>query len=100
MSKDKMVPKFIEELGKIKSPEIFFGVVRLLKVKMVKEGADGQFELKDFYELCAEAIETYAEQDKKRKKELLNILQKANEADAEEVANANNTEYTEETNPD
>ena len=92
MSKDKLVPKFIEELGKIKSPEVFLGVARILKIKMTKEGEDGQFELKDFYELCAEVIETYADQDKKRKKELLDLLQKANSV--KEDANADNTKHT------
>lgn len=65
--------RFIYELGRIKSPEVFLGVVRILKVQLVKDDKP-----RDFSELCADVINSYELAPRKRKRELLKILREAN----------------------
>ena len=67
--------RFVMELGRIKDPEIFLGVARVLKVQLVEDEKP-----RDFGELCADAIESYATSNRKRKRELLKILREANSA--------------------
>lgn len=68
-----LVERFIQELGRIKSPEVFLGVARILKVQLV-EGENPR----DFGELCADVIDSYELAPRKRKRELLKILREAN----------------------
>lgn len=67
--------RFVMELGRIKDPEIFLGVARVLKVQLMEDEKP-----RDFSELCADAIESYATSNRKRKRELLKILREANSA--------------------
>ena len=46
--------RFIYELGRIKNPEIFLGVARILKVRLIEDG-----EPRDFGDLCADVIESF-----------------------------------------
>ena len=83
--------KFMYEIGRIKEPEIFIGVARVLKVKLVEEEVDdeGRHVSRDFTDIFADVMSNYAECDRPRKKELLKILRKANEGGEE---NADRTE--------
>ena len=67
--------RFIYELGRIKNPEIFLGVARILKVRLIEDG-----EPRDFGDLCADVIESFEQTNRKRKRELLKILRDANNA--------------------
>lgn len=78
--------KFGEELLRIKRPEIFLGVARILKVQLLNDAN----EPRDFSELFVDVIDFYAASPRKRKRELLKILREANSApDAPEVSNGN-----------
>ena len=80
--------QFILELGKIRSPEVFTGVARILKVPLVEEK-----EVRDFSDVFSDTI-TYFEKEKtKRQKELLRILKDANKC-KEETVDGNNSEDT------
>lgn len=72
--------KFIEELSKIKTPEVFLGVARILQVKLVSEEKDneGKFIARSFEDVCADVITAFGNSDRRRKRELLPIIQKAN----------------------
>ena len=67
--------RFIYELGRIKNPEIFLGVARILKVQLI-EGENPR----DFEYLCKDVIEGFENSNRKRKRELLKILREANNA--------------------
>lgn len=73
--------KFMYEIGRITEPEIFIGVARVLKVKLIEEEIDdeGCHVSRDFTDIFADVMSNYAECDRPRKKELLKILRKANE---------------------
>ena len=74
--------KFVEEVARISTPEIFLGVARILKVKLVSDDLKDEDDhpcARDFEEICADVIEAYAHADRHRKRELLHILKKANE---------------------
>jgi hypothetical protein len=83
--------KFILETMKIKEPEVFLGVARILKVPLVKDEKDenGHFAPRDFVDIYADVIEAYANADRSRKRELLKVLRKANQEDS---TNADRTE--------
>lgn len=76
MNRKKNTSKFLEEIGRIKRPEIFLGVVRILKVPFLKEGG----EAKDFVELLEEVMERYEQEGRQRRRELYQILREANKA--------------------
>ena len=76
MNRKKNTGKFLEEIGRIKRPEIFLGVVRILKVPFL--GEDG--EAKDFVELLEEVMEKYEKESRQRRRELYQILREANKA--------------------
>ena len=84
--KDRLAEKFVMELCKIREPEVFAGVARILKVPLVNEKG----EARDFNDVLGDTIEYYVKEKKKRKKELLLILKDANKCE-EEVFNGNNT---------
>lgn len=103
---DKSLSKrFMEEISRIKSPEIFFGVTRLLKVHLFEEkveedveGGQGKNskEPRDFVDIFADVMSAYDARDRKFKRELLKILHKANTAQ-ELIIDADNTKNTKET---
>ena len=66
--------RFIYELSKIKQPEVFIGVARILQVKLVNE--DG--ESRDFDEIFDDVLNAYSAADRKRRRELFKILKAAN----------------------
>lgn len=97
--------KFMEEISRIKDPEIFFGVTRLLKVHLfeekVEEGVEGgegkkSNESRDFVDIFADVMSAYDARDRKFKRDLLKILHKANAAQ-ELIIDADNTKDTKET---
>ena len=96
--------KFMEEIGRIKNPEIFLGVSRILKVKLFEEkvedsedggGGKKSKEPRDFVDMFADVMSAYDARDRKFKRELYKILRKANEAQ-ELIINADNPENTKE----
>lgn len=76
MNRKQNTSKFLEEIGRIKGPEIFLGVVRILKVPFLKEGG----EAKDFVELLEEVMEKFEQESRQRRRELYQILREANKA--------------------
>ena len=80
----------MREVARIKSPELFLGVVRILKVKFL--GKDG--EARDFSELFEDVMKAYAAAKPKFKRELLTILRDANGFQGG-VEDGNSTEDTE-----
>jgi len=66
--------RFIYELSKIKQPEVFIGVARILQVKLVNE----EGESRDFDEIFNDVLNTYSAADRKRRRELFKILKAAN----------------------
>lgn len=66
--------RFIYELSKIKQPEVFIGVARILQVKLVNE--DG--ESRDFDEIFNDVLNAYSAADRRRRRELFKILKAAN----------------------
>lgn len=86
--------QFIEEISKIKEPEVFLGVARLLHVKLLQDEFDENKRpvARDFTEICADVIQTYDKEERRRKRELLRILHKANK---EVKVNANSTKNSE-----
>ena len=72
--KKKIEEKFMREIGRIKSPELFLGIVRILKVQFFEK--DG--EPRPFEDLFADVMANYAAAPPKRKRELLGILRDAN----------------------
>jgi len=67
-----MNKKFLDLISKMKEPELFLGVCRILKVK-IYEGE----EPKDFIVLLEEALEAFKATPRKRRKELLKIMEAA-----------------------
>ena len=72
--------KFMVEISKIKQPEIFLGVVRILKVKLMEDEKTPR----DFVDVFRDCVEAYHNMGRERKKELLKILKQANKAKIEE----------------
>jgi len=76
--------KFLEEIARIKEPEIFIGVARILKAKLFDEEKK---EVSEFEDILKDCMERFKNSSRKRKKELLWILGKANKAPAPPDAN-------------
>ena len=68
-----MTTKFMNEVVKLDIAE-FFGVARILKVKLINENG----EIREFADVFADLMAAYDCADKSRKKELLKILKAAN----------------------
>ena len=84
---NKLNEKFMLEIGRIKEPEVFIGVVRVLRVKLVEE--DGT--IRDFTDLFADVMKSYAAAPTKRRKELLKILKDSNDCKGGIGADGNRT---------
>ena len=83
--------KFIEEISKIKEPEVFLGIAKILGVDLVDaEGTERGFE-----DICIDVIQNYSELNRSQKRELLSILKKSNKC-KEISTDADRTENTEE----
>lgn len=89
--------QFILEIAKIKEPEIFLGVARILKVQLLNDekDEDGHFKPRAFEEVCADVIESYAHSDRRRKRELLKLLRQSNKGGIEDADRTKDSE----TNP-
>lgn len=68
-----MTTKFMNEVVKLDIAE-FFGVARILKVKLINENG----ETREFADVFADLMAAYDNSNKTRKKELLKILKAAN----------------------
>lgn len=76
----KLDEKFMREISRIKSPEIFLGVAKVLGVGFLEEEKDenGKFIPKDFVDIFEELMKKYSSAPRRIKKELLDLLEKAN----------------------
>ena len=72
--KETLTQKFIKEIAKIKSPEVFLGVARILKVQLMEDKETPY----DFVKIFSDTVEAFDKADRARKKELLKILVQAN----------------------
>ena len=73
--KETLTQKFIKEIANIKSPEVFLGVARILKVQLMEDKATPY----DFVKIFSNTVEAFDKADRTRKKELLKILVRANQ---------------------
>lgn len=73
--KETLTQKFIKEIANIKSPEVFLGVARILKVQLMEDKETPY----DFVKIFSDAIEAFDKTGRARKKELLKILIQANQ---------------------
>ena len=73
----KLKDKFATEVARIKEPEIFLGVARILGIKFQKD------ETSDFWVLLDLMLDSFEKQSKRRRKELVQILGDANRAKIE-----------------
>lgn len=71
-----LTEKFIEEVARIKQPEYFIGVARILKADLMRDGEPLEFD-----EIFTQVIDKYDVAPRKRKKELLHILREANKTE-------------------
>lgn len=86
----KLTDQFMTELAKIKEPEVFLGVARVLKVKIVeevpiKDDPEKKFNLvaREASDLIVDVVDAYDKAGRDRKRELLKILRAANQARGE-----------------
>ena len=73
--KETLTQKFIKEIANIKSPEVFLGVARILKVQLMEDKETPY----DFVKIFSDAVEAFDKAGRARKKELLKILIQANQ---------------------
>lgn len=77
MSKEDLTTRFLREIAKIKDPTLFIGVVRALRIALLTE----EKEVKPFSQLLDEVLYKFKnELTRERKREILRILTKANQA--------------------
>ena len=89
--KETLTQKFIKEIANIKSPEVFLGVARILKVQLMEDKETPY----DFVKIFSNTVEAFDKADRARKKELLKILIRANqykECDVNGNTSQNSTE--------
>lgn len=91
---DRLSTKFIKEISRIKDPTVFLGVARILKVELMVDKDTP----KDFAAVLNEIIDNYNSSDRKRRRELLKILEKSNKC-KEDVRSGNSTQSPAETIP-
>lgn len=87
--------KFIEEISRIKEPEIFLGVAKILSVPLI----DDNGKERSFEDICIDVIQAYKDLNRDRKRNLLNLLKKANKC-KDGVVDADRTENTKESDSD
>ena len=89
--KETLTQKFIKEIANIKSPEVFLGVARILKVQLMEDKETPY----DFVKIFSDTVEAFDKAGRARKKELLKILIQANqykECDINGNSSQNSTE--------
>ena len=74
--------KFLKEISKIKEPEVFIGLAKVLGVKLLGEEKDenGKFIPRDFTEVLDDVMKSFDGARRSRKGELLRLLAEANKA--------------------
>lgn len=72
--KKNLIQNFIDEIARIKNAEIFIGVARLLRVNIV----DKEMNTREFNDVFADMLAAFEKSKRKFQKELLKILQDAN----------------------
>ena len=72
--KETLTQKFIKEIANIKSPEVFLGVARILKVQLMEDKETPY----DFVKIFSDTVEAFDKAGRARKRELLKILIQAN----------------------
>ena len=72
-----MEEKFLKEISKIKNVEFFFGLCKILSVKLVDEEENPR----NFEDMLEDLIIGFGRFNRKKKKELLDILKKANKSE-------------------
>jgi hypothetical protein len=82
--KMSLMDKFIQELGCIKETPVFLGVARVLKVRAFSDGGAPRA----FVDVFSDMLDAFDKEDKKRQKEILVLLRKANECGEEKDANS------------
>lgn len=80
--------KFMEEISLCRSPELFIGVCRILRVDLLTDQKDeeGHHIPKDFGALFEDVMRAYSTSERKRKRELLSILREANRTKEEDFS--------------
>ena len=89
--KETLTQKFIKEIANIKSPEVFLGVARILKIQLMEDKEPPY----DFVKIFSDTVEAFDKAGRTRKKELLKILIRANqykECDVNGNSSQNSTE--------
>ena len=89
--KETLTQKFIKEIANIKSPEVFLGVARILKVQLMEDKETPY----DFVKIFSDTVEAFDKASRARKRELLKILIQANrykESDVNGNSSQNSTE--------
>lgn len=100
--------QFAKELSRIKDPAVFVGVARVLKVGLVTEEKDesGHLIAREGEDIITDVLVAFDGAGRKRKRELLKILRKANKSSfsaptsMEVDLDATGTEDSEDTKPD
>ena len=90
--KETLTQKFIKEIANIKSPEVFLGVARILKVQLMEDKETPY----DFVKIFSDTVEAFDKAGCARKKELLKILIQANQYKERDV-NGNSSQNSTET---
>ena len=75
---DKLWYDFAGCISQIRSPELFLGVARILKVNLMADSAADT--PRDFGEIYEDVMIAFEAASRKRKKELIKILREANKA--------------------
>ena len=76
-----LTQKFMMQIAACPEPQLFLGVARILKVKLVSEtekDEEGHALPREFADIFADVMAAYDAAGRKRKKELLKILTDAN----------------------
>lgn len=84
--------RFMREVAKIRDPELFLGVCRILKVELLEKKKGEEEVARDFSLLFEDCMAQYAAAPRKRRRELLRILQQANKEAAHYADRTKNTE--------
>lgn len=69
-----LMDSFARAIANLKSPEMFLGVARILKVELV-EGEDSS--PREFYDIWSDVLDKFSESPRKRKRELIKIVREA-----------------------
>lgn len=88
----KINDKFLYEISRTKNPEYIAAIAKILRVDLIKkeENSEKKPEARSFADVLGDIMKNYNASNRKRRRELYEILKKANK----EALNANYTENT------